>query len=62
MSAALIRTFCWHDWKKWSKPFTATWTHREVLDGEMTKEIVTGFMTQRRNCQKCGRVVYRKCT
>jgi hypothetical protein len=60
--SALIRTFCWHGWEKWSDPFTGTWTHREVLDGDVTNEIVTGYMTQRRMCTKCGKVVYRKCT
>ena len=60
--SALIRTFCWHGWEKWSDPFTGTWTHREVMDGDVTNEVVTGYMTQRRMCTKCGKVVYRKCT
>jgi hypothetical protein len=62
MNDALIRTFCWHGWEKWSTPFTGTWTTREVLGDETTQEIVTGYMTQRRMCTKCGKVVYRKCT
>ena len=62
MSNTLIRTFCWHKWEKWSTPFTGTWTHREVLDGDVTNEVVTGYMTQRRMCDTCGKVVYRKCT
>lgn len=60
--SALIRTFCWHSWEKWSDPFTGTWTHREELDGTVTNEVVSGYMTQRRMCTKCGKVVYRKCT
>ena len=60
--SAIIRTFCWHSWGKWSEPFTGTWTHREIMGDDTTQEIVTGFMTQRRLCDKCGKVAYRKCT
>ncbi len=62
MSNVFIRTFCWHKWGKWSDPFTGTWTHREVMGDETTSETITGYMTQRRMCDTCGKVVYRKCT
>ncbi len=52
----IIRTFCYHRWEKWSKPFTGTW----VLGGEHLHE-TEGYMSQRRTCLKCGRVSYRKC-
>ena len=62
MSNTILRTFCWHKWNKWSDPFTGTWTHREVLDGETTNEVVTGYMTQRRMCDTGCKVGYLKCT
>ena len=54
----IIRTFCWHEWEKWSDPFTGTWVHRHFDDEGTSTE---GYMTQRRTCEKCGRVSYRKC-
>lgn len=55
MIERVIRTFCFHEWEKWSKPFTGTW-----VTGDMTHE-TEGYMTQRRTCTKCGKVSYRKC-
>jgi hypothetical protein len=49
-----IRRFCWHAWELWSEPFTGTW----IMDENHKTE---GYMTQKRRCQKCGRVSYRKC-
>ena len=56
MIERIIRTFCWHEWGKWSEPFTGTW----VLGTELHE--TEGYMTQKRKCLKCGRVSYRKCT
>ena len=56
MKERIIRTFCWHDWEKWSTPFCGTWVDHTEED-----EKTFGLMTQRRTCKKCGRVSYRKC-
>lgn len=60
--SALIRTFCWHEWSKWTDPFQGSWVHRECWDAEITNESTVKYMTQRRACNKCGKVIYRKCT
>ena len=62
MSNAIIRTFCWHHWDKWSEPFQGEWIHREVMGNVETNETVVKYMSQRRMCESCGKVVYRKCT
>ncbi len=54
----IIRTFCFHRWEKWSKPFTGTWVLHHYEENSTSTE---GYMTQRRTCLKCGRVSYRKC-
>ncbi len=57
MSNVLIRTFCFHSWDKWSTPFCGTWANNEEAE-----EKTFGRMTQRRTCEKCGQVRYRKCS
>ncbi len=59
---AIIRSFCWHSWSQWTDPFQGTWVHRETWDADVQNEVKTQYMTQRRACKKCGKVVYRKCT
>lgn len=60
--STVIRTFCWHDWEKWSDPFQGSWTHRDQWGEEDVTETTVKYMTQRRMCKKCGKVRYRKCT
>ena len=55
----IIRTFCWHNWEKWSDPFCGTWTNPE--EPAESESASRGYMSQRRTCKKCGRVSYRKC-
>lgn len=50
----IIRSFCFHRWEKWSKPFQGTWVDPDSHETE-------GYMSQRRTCLKCGKVSYRKC-
>ena len=62
MSNAIIRTLCWHKWERWSEPFQGTWVHSNTF-GDVEAEVTTvKYMTQRRTCEKCGKLVYRKCT
>ena len=55
MTEHIIRTFCWHMWNKWSTPQTMTWVNYETSESY-------GVMCQRRECGKCGKVRYRKCS
>lgn len=55
--SALIRTFCWHSWEKWSEAFQGTWVHKDEMG-----ETVCKYMSQRRTCTKCGKTRYRKCS
>jgi len=57
----VIRTFCFHDWEKWSEPQTMTWVVGDHEAGEVYTK-TEGYMSQRRACKKCGKVKYRKCT
>lgn len=50
----ILRRFCWHSWARWSEPFIGTWVTQDTIDGQ-------GYMSQKRQCLKCGRVSYRKC-
>jgi len=57
MSDLIIRTFCWHNWEKWTEAFKGVWVHKDEF-GETTFE----YMSQKRTCKKCGRTKYRKCS